>query len=117
MSLEKLNEFGGYRKSLELFDCVVDDMRKLRPYPETHRLISQQIASADSICSNMEEGAGRWSKKEYVQFVVISRGSAAETRGRYLRMKTWLPKDIIEKRVAICDEIIGILTSTINKLK
>ena len=113
----KLDEFEGYRKSLLLFDCVVEDMRRLASNPDLMRLRSQQLASADSICANLEEGSGRWSSAEFIQYCVISRGSAVETVGRYKRFHHWLPEEIIAERVALCEEIIAILTATINKMK
>jgi four helix bundle protein len=81
------------------------------------RLVSQQIASADSIAANIEEGYGRRSRKDYAHFPVIARGSAAETRGRYARMKHWLPADTITARVALCEEIVAILSATIRRLR
>ena len=80
------------------------------------RLISQQIASADSIAANIEEGYGRISRKEYIRFLDYSRGSARETRGRYLRMNTWIPAEILYLRVALLDEIISIISATIRTL-
>jgi len=82
------------------------------------RLVSQQIASADSIGSNIEEGYGRRTRKDYTHFLVIARGSATETRGRYeQRFKHWLPADIISSRVQLCEEIIAILSASIITLR
>jgi four helix bundle protein len=53
------------------------DMDALKANPLCYRLVSQQIASADSICANIEEGCGRLSRIEYVRFLDIIRGSAA----------------------------------------
>lgn len=114
---DSLERFGAYNKSMELFDLFVSDMDKLQEKPQCHRLISQQVASSDSICANIEEGYGRESSKEYIQFLRIARGSARETRGRYVRMKHWLPQPIIEDRIRRCDEIISILNATINTLR
>ena len=47
----------------------------------------------------------------------IARGSARETRGRYERMKLWLAQDLISERVKLIDEIIGILTSSIVRMR
>jgi len=116
MSQQSLEAFGAYRKALELFDLVVTDMEAIRNIPLCYRLISQQVASADSICANIEEGHGRMSRAEYRRFLDFARGSARETRGRYLRMKHWLPPDTVSERVRLLDEIIGILTSTISRL-
>lgn len=113
----KLEEFGALIKANELFDQVVSDMELLKGHTGCRRLIDQQIASADSIASNIEEGFGRGSRKEYTQFLIISRGSAQETRGRYSRMKHWIPRETIAARHALCDEIIAILTKTIKTLR
>ena len=115
MRLDGLDRFRAYQRSLELFDLVVSDMEVLQKDPKCYRLISQQVASADSICSNMEEGYGRLSRAEYVRFLDFSRASARETRGRYRRMKHWLAADVIEHRMALADEIIGALTKTIER--
>ncbi|MDT8392009.1 MAG: four helix bundle protein, partial [Lentisphaeria bacterium] len=117
MSQDSIETFGGYRKAMELFDLVVRDMNGLKREPLCFKLAPQQVGSADSICANIEEGHGRTSRKEYARFLDIARGSARETRGRYIRMKQWLPAEIVEHRVSLASEIIGILTSTINTLK
>ncbi len=113
----KLLTFGAYAKALEFFDLVVADMALLAPQRACERLVSQQLASADSIASNIEEGYGRGSKKEYCQFLVISRGSGQETAGRYHRLRHWLPVDTVTTRIALCDEIIGILTASSKSLR
>ncbi|MFC1461101.1 four helix bundle protein [Verrucomicrobiota bacterium] len=117
MTQSGLERFGAYQKSLELFDLVVDDMVLLQKDTRCYRLISQQVGSVDSICANIEEGYGRLSRREYVRFLDFARGSARETQGRYGRMKHWLSQDVIDHRVALCGEIIGILTSTIKRLQ
>ncbi len=117
MSQRGLEQFGAYQKAQELFDLVVRDMGSLKADPRCYRLIAQQVASADSICANIEEGYGRLSRVEYVRFLDIARGSARETRGRYERMKHWLAQEVIKQRVELLDEIIGILTSSIVRMR
>src|SRR5438067_13294530 len=115
---DKLHQFGAYQKACALFDLAVGDMTPLSCNPLCMRLISQQIASADSIASNIEEGYGRRSQADYVRFLVIARGSATETRGRYeQRFKHWLTPELIAARVALCEEIIAILSATIRTLR
>jgi four helix bundle protein len=92
-------------------------METLKTNPLCYRLVSQQISSADSICPNIEEGYRRLSRVEYVRFLDIARGSARETRGRYERMKLWLPADVVKQRTDLLDEIIGILTSSIVTMR
>ncbi len=100
-----------------MFDLVIKDMEVLKKDHRCYRLVGQQIASADSICANIEEGFGRLSRVEYVRFLDIARASARETRGRYERMKHWLNADIISERLSLVDEIIGILTSSIVRMR
>ena len=114
---DSLKGFGAYQKALALFDWVVADLTPLTHEPALQRLISQQFASADSIASNIEEGYGRGSKRDYAHFLIIARGSAQETRGRYGRLKHWLQPEVITPRVALCDEIVAILTATIRRLR
>jgi four helix bundle protein len=113
----RLQQYGAYQKALALFDLVVEDLAVLAREPACQRLVAQQIASADSIASNIEEGYGRGSKRDYAHFLVISRGSAQETRGRYGRLKHWISPEVIAQRTALCDEIIAILTATIRRLR
>ncbi|NQT51946.1 four helix bundle protein, partial [bacterium] len=58
-----LADYGAYQKARELFGLVVQDMNTLRHNPLCFRLVGQQMASADSICANIEEGYGRRSRK------------------------------------------------------
>ena len=58
----KLHQFGAHQKALALFDLVVGDLAILSREPSCQRLVSRQIASADSIAANIEKGYGRGSK-------------------------------------------------------
>ncbi|MCP4177773.1 MAG: four helix bundle protein [bacterium] len=44
-----------------------------------YRLFEQIEASATSVAMNIAEGCGRYSKKEFVQYLYIARGSLFET--------------------------------------
>lgn len=116
MHQDRLEEFGAYAKGMELFDFVVEDMQRVRRNPLCFKLVPQQVGAADSICANIEEGYGRRTTAEYVNFLVIARGSAREALGRYRRMHHWIRAEVVAARVGLCNEIIGILTSTINRL-
>lgn len=117
MSQSGLEQFGAYQKARKLFDLVMEDVKEMKGDARCYKLIPQQVGSADSICANIEEGYGRLSRTEYIRFLDIARGSARETRGRYERMKHWLKPDIVTNRIQLVDEIIGILTASIIKLR
>jgi four helix bundle protein len=116
MSDDRLADLGAYRKARQRFDLVVEDTSQYLKTSRCERLASQQIASADSVCSNIEEGYGRESTAEYRRFVIIARASLRETQGRYGRMRHWIPPKIVSERVALAEEIKRILTATINRL-
>ena len=117
MASGKLDEFGAYRKALELFDKVVQDINQYLRDRRLDKLVSQQLGSADSVCANIEEGYGRESTIEYRRFLIIARGSLRETQGRYRRRRHWLPEEIVNDRIELAEEINRILSATINRLK
>jgi len=117
MASGKLDEFGAYRKALELFDKVVQDINQYLRDRRLDKLVSQQLGSADSVCANIEEGYGRESTIEYRRFLIIARGSLRETQGRYRRLRHWLPEEIVNDRIELAEEINRILSATINRLK
>ena len=112
-----LDSFSAYRKALEVFDLVAADVRALSGKYELTKLLAQQLASADSIAANIEEGYGRGSKRDYSHFLIIARGSAQETLGRSKRLTHWLDSARTEKQTALLSEIIAILTTTIRTLR
>lgn len=116
MSTQSLEDFTAHRLAMEMWDLVVEDMAVLTPKPVMERLVAQQLGSADSIAANIEEGHGRETTREYVRFLVIARGSARETKGRYIRLRRWFKPELIADRTARCDHVIAILTKTIVTL-
>lgn len=75
------------------FAVEIIDMTENLELPRKHyRLIEQLESSSTSIAANIAEGKGRNSKKEYVQFLYVARGSLYETMTmlEVFRRKNWI---------------------------
>ena len=80
--------------------------------PKAQRTTGEQlITAADSVCANLVEGDGRWGVKDGINFFIIARASARETR-------MWLRKAIKRKQVSPKDgeEQIDTLTKATRLL-
>jgi len=79
----------------------------------------QMTRAAVSIASNIAEGAERNSKAEFVRFIHIAKGSAAELRTQfYIASQIGVvEKDIQERMVSELKELSSMLQSLANSLK
>ena len=102
-------------------DLAVITYRLTNHYPnkELYGLTSQINRAAVSIPSNIAEGYGRKSTKDYVKFLYIALGSARELETQLIISKEiniienleWI--DLVISKV---NEVQALLVSTINKL-
>ncbi|MGB5821731.1 MAG: four helix bundle protein [Saonia sp.] len=75
--MHKVDDLKIWQKSIELVKSIYQLVSEL-PSDEKYGLISQIKRSAISIPSNIAEGAGRNSNKEFKHFLSIANGSAFE---------------------------------------
>ena len=68
-----------YQRSLEFAVAVIDLVDDLDTPRKHFKLIEQLEDSSTSVCRNISEGKGRYSKKEFKHFLYIARGSLYET--------------------------------------
>ena len=66
-----------WQKSMTLVKCIYQETRAF-PKEEIYGLTSQMRRAAVSVPCNIAEGQGRASKKEFRQFLSMSRGSLLE---------------------------------------
>ena len=89
------------------------------PREERFRLTDQLCRSASSIPANIAEGKGRKSRKEYVQFLYIARGSLEETRYHLILARDlgYLSSVQFQTLAEGYDEAGRMLNGLINSLK
>ena len=68
-----------WKKAIDFANEVISIVDKLNTNRKHFRLIEQLESAVTSISMNIAEGKGRFSKKEFVQYLYISRGSLFET--------------------------------------
>ena len=95
---------------------ILEQIKSTRSH---YRLIEQTEASAASVSANIAEGKGRFSRKEFKQFLYISRGSLFETITFLNIMKelTWISGEELTRIEMEGLELTKMLNSLINKLK
>ena len=94
---------------------VIDEMDTPRKH---YRLIEQLESAATSVPMNIAEGKGRNSKKEFIHFLYISRGSIYEalTLLEIFKQQNWLSEEKYNKLESSVMEIIRMLKGLINAI-
>lgn len=75
-SFEDLEVWQG---AVDFADQCLDVVEGIETDRRHYRLIEQLESAATSAALNIAEGKGRYSKKEFVQFLYVARGSLFET--------------------------------------
>lgn len=107
-----------WQKSIQLVKNVYNLTEKF-PSSEMFGLTSQMRRCAVSIPSNIAEGYGRKSKKEYLQFYSISYGSALELETQVIISKElgFVPKNSYKEIDMVLKEVASMLNAMMSKMK
>jgi four helix bundle protein len=114
---EKFWSLIAYQKGLYLYDLLWEDTQDWLKDIRGHPLAKQIIGSADSICSNIEEGFGRGYGKQMLLFYGYSLGSARETKGRIYRARAFYTPDCLGTRINLASEVVALILTEINRQK
>jgi len=106
-----------WQKSIRLAVEVHRVSRQL-PKHELFGLAAQMNRAAISIPSNVAEGAARHTTRDYIRFLYIARGSAAEIDTQLLLAEElgYLNHDALGPAIAICNEVGRLLNGVITAL-
>ena len=107
-----------WQKSMFFANSVIAFLEALDTDRKHYRLLEQLEAAVTSIPMNIAEGKGRNSKKEFVHFLYISRGSLYETLTllEIFHMRGWLKTDKYQELEQQSIEIAKMLNGLINSI-
>lgn len=108
-----------WKRAVDFACRVLDITQSLEKFGKHFRIIEQAEAAVISISMNLTEGKGRYSKKEFIQFCYIARGSLYETMTLleiFLRKK-WIPaNDFLSLKNEVY-EIAAMIKGLINSIR
>lgn len=117
MAVKSYKDLEVWQKSMDL-TVEIYRLVKLLPKIEIYALSDQMRRAVVSIPSNIAEGYGRNSTKEFIQFLTIARGSQLELETQLqicLRLE-YFSDDEIDLVLHLCTEINKMLNVLIKKL-
>jgi four helix bundle protein len=95
-----------WQEAVDFADRCLDLADRINDAKRHHRLLGQFESAAVSPALNIAEGKGRYSKKEFAQFLYVARGPLFEAATLLLifRKRKWIGEiEYLElKRAAIC---------------
>ena len=105
-----------WQKAMDLADEIYQLARRL-PKEELFCLSDQLRRAAVSIPSNIAEGRGRQTDKEFRQFLSIAKGSVyeAETQILIASRQKYVSQEDAASALALCNEVGKMLTALITK--
>ena len=118
MTINSYKDLIVWQKSMDL-TVEVYHLAKLLPKEETYALSDQMRRSAVSIPSNIAEGQGRNSTRDFVRFLSIARGSQTELETQLLICERlgYISSEKLKIAIELCDEVNKMLNVLITKLK
>ena len=117
MTLRNYKDYEVWQRAMDLAEDVYGHIRML-PVEEKFSLADQMRRAAISVPSNIAEGQGRQSDKEFVHFLYIARGSIAELETQLLlciRLK-YLSDQLVRDVLNLCRKISMMLNALIGKI-
>lgn len=108
-----------WKKAVDFSTEVIHTTENIQTNRKHFRLIEQLEASSTSIALNIAEGKGRYSKKEFVRFLYISRGSLFETITllNIFRKLDWISDDQLKTLKVQGDEIGKMINGLIRAIE
>jgi four helix bundle protein len=108
-----------WQKAVEFAKLVIETAEGIKANKKHFRLIEQLEAASSSVALNIAEGKGRYSKKEFIQFLYIARGSLYETITllTIFQRMGWIDEPKLKELKEFADQIGKMISGLINSLR
>jgi four helix bundle protein len=108
-----------WQRAIEWACSIINLSEELKTDRKHYRLIEQLESASTSVAMNIAEGKGRYSKKEFVQFLFIARGSLYETIPllEIFHRQEWIESTLFIKLKTDATEIGKMLNGLISSIK
>ncbi|UCF94523.1 MAG: four helix bundle protein [Desulfobacterales bacterium] len=107
-----------WNKAVDFAVRVIETVENITADRKHYRLIEQIESSSTSISMNIAEGKGRFSKKEFIHYCYIARGSLYETMTllEIFRKIKWISDSVYSEFEADGKEIGSMIKGLIKSL-
>jgi len=108
-----------WQKAVAFAKETIDLIEKINTHQKHYRLIEQLEAASTSVSLNIAEGKGRRSKKEFIQFLYVARGSLYETITLLIifHKVNWIAEKQVDELKHLAFEIGKMLSSLIASIR
>ena len=119
MKIERFEDIMAWQEARQLVKQVYKAIASNKEFAKDFRLANQIQASAVSTMANIAEGFSRQSRKEFTQFLFISKGSAAEIKSHlYVALDlSYINQKNFEEIYDRADKVSRMLSNFIKYLK
>ena len=118
MKITRFEDIQAWQEARKLVKKVYDAIKESKEFQRDLRLVSQIQGAAVSAMANIAEGFSRRSNKEFIQFLFISKSSAAEVQSHlYVALdQGYMTKEKFEEIYAQADLVSKMISGFIKYL-
>ena len=107
MKINRFEDIEAWQETRKLVNMVYDAIAVNNNFKKDYRLVGQIQGAAVSTMSNIAEGFSRKSNKEFIQFLFISKSSAAEVQSQlYVALdQMYMTQESFDTIYAQCEKV------------
>jgi len=118
MKIKRFEEIKAWQEGRELVKMVYQAVRANESFSKDFGLKEQIQRASVSVVSNIAEGFGRRSRKEFVQFLFVAKGSIAEVQSQlYVALdQNYITQEVFSVLYDKAEEVAKLLSGFITYL-